>query len=103
MSLALRNHPRLPLETRERIRSLAEKMGYRPDPFLRALVAYRGKMMPRRNPPMARPVPSAAARLEVQVPCAKGNTHRHALDALELPVVKAEISTFLAGLLGPRP
>jgi LacI family transcriptional regulator len=51
VSLALRNHPRLPAETRQRIQSLAEKMGYRPDPFLRALVAYRGKIMPRRNPP----------------------------------------------------
>jgi LacI family transcriptional regulator len=51
VSLALRNHPRLPAETRERIQALAKKMGYAPDPFLRALVAYRGKIMPRRNPP----------------------------------------------------
>ncbi len=51
VSLALRNHPRLPAQTRERIQTLAEKMGYRPDPFLRALVAYRGRIMPRRNPP----------------------------------------------------
>jgi len=51
VSLALRNHPRLPLATRERIQALAVKMGYAPDPVLRALVAYRGKMMPRRNPP----------------------------------------------------
>ncbi len=51
VSLALRNHPRLPLTTRERIKALAEKLGYRPDPFLQALVAYRGKTTPRRNPP----------------------------------------------------
>lgn len=51
VSLALRNHPRLPADTRARIRSLAEQMGYRPDPFLRALVAYRSQMMPRRHPP----------------------------------------------------
>lgn len=51
VSLALRNHPRLPLATRERIKALAEKLGYRPDPFLQALVAYRGKTTPRRNPP----------------------------------------------------
>jgi LacI family transcriptional regulator len=51
VSLALRNHPRLPTQTRERIQALAKSMGYAPDPFLRALVAYRGKMMPRRNPP----------------------------------------------------
>ncbi|MCR6630477.1 MAG: LacI family transcriptional regulator [Magnetospirillum sp.] len=51
VSLAMRNHPRLPEETRNRIRQLAEKMGYSPDPFLQALVAYRGKTMNRRNPP----------------------------------------------------
>jgi LacI family transcriptional regulator len=51
VSLALRNHPRLPVETRERIQEIAKKMGYAPDPFLRALVAYRGKVMARRNPP----------------------------------------------------
>jgi LacI family transcriptional regulator len=51
VSLALRNHPRLPLATRERIQNLATKLGYTPDPFMRALVAYRSKVMPRRNPP----------------------------------------------------
>jgi LacI family transcriptional regulator len=51
VSLALRNHPRLPASTRERLQALATQMGYTPDPFLRALVAYRGKVMPRRNPP----------------------------------------------------
>lgn len=51
VSLAMRNHPRLPETTRKRIQKLAEEMGYAPDPFLRALVAYRGKVMPRRNPP----------------------------------------------------
>ena len=43
VSLALRNHPRLPQDTRERIQKMAERLGYRPDPFLQALVAYRGK------------------------------------------------------------
>jgi LacI family transcriptional regulator len=51
VSLALRNHPRLPQATRERIQKIAERMGYRPDPILQALVAYRGKTMERRNPP----------------------------------------------------
>ena len=41
VSLALRNDPRLPRETRQRIRSLAESMGYRPDPMLSALNFYR--------------------------------------------------------------
>lgn len=41
VSLALRNDPRLPRETRRRIRQLAEEMGYRPDPMLSALNFYR--------------------------------------------------------------
>lgn len=41
VSLALRNDPRLPAETRERIRTLAARMGYRPDPMLSALNYYR--------------------------------------------------------------
>ena len=41
VSLALRNHPRLPEATRQRLRALAEKMGYTPDPAMQALVAYR--------------------------------------------------------------
>lgn len=51
VSLALRNHPRLPEATRGRLQALAKKLGYAPDPVLRALVAYRGKVRPRRNPP----------------------------------------------------
>lgn len=41
VSLALNNHPSLPPATRERIKKLAVKMRYRPDPMLSALVAYR--------------------------------------------------------------
>lgn len=41
VSLALRNHPSLPKKTRARIRKLADEMGYRPDPALSALIAYR--------------------------------------------------------------
>ncbi len=51
VSLALRNHPRLPEITRKRIRALASKMGYQPDPLLRSLVAYRGNVMERKNTP----------------------------------------------------
>lgn len=51
VSLALRNHPRLPETTRRRIQSMAKKMGYAPDPLLRALVAYRGRLIERRNVP----------------------------------------------------
>jgi LacI family transcriptional regulator len=51
VSLALRNHPRLPEKTRLRLQKLAQARGYAPDPWLRALVAYRGQVVPRRNPP----------------------------------------------------
>ena len=51
VSLALRNHPRLPESTRQRIHKMAEEMGYRPDPLLRALISYRGRVMARRNTP----------------------------------------------------
>jgi LacI family transcriptional regulator len=41
VSLSLRNCPSIPEATRKRIRTIAEKMGYAPDPTLQALVAYR--------------------------------------------------------------
>ncbi|KAF0093467.1 MAG: Transcriptional regulator lacI family protein [Puniceicoccaceae bacterium 5H] len=41
VSLALRGHPSIPECTRERIRNIADQMGYRPDPSLRALHVYR--------------------------------------------------------------
>ncbi len=41
VSLALRNSPSLPEATRLRIQQLAKEMGYRPDPMLSALQAYR--------------------------------------------------------------
>jgi LacI family transcriptional regulator len=51
VSLAMRNHPRLPEATRLRIQAMAKQMGYTPDPLLRALVAYRGGIIERRNIP----------------------------------------------------
>jgi LacI family transcriptional regulator len=51
VSLALRNSPRLPTETRERIHKTAERLGYRPDPWLRALVSYRRRVSSRRSVP----------------------------------------------------
>ena len=41
VSYALRNHPRISLETRQKIHSLARKLGYRPDPMLSAMAVYR--------------------------------------------------------------
>ena len=41
VSLALRGHPRIPEATRQQICSLAESMGYRPDPALSMLARHR--------------------------------------------------------------
>ncbi len=46
VSLALRNHPSLPVATRQRLQLLATQMGYRRDPALSALVAYRRQVRP---------------------------------------------------------
>jgi len=40
VSLALRNHPSIPAETRERIQRLAATMGYRPNPLFAALMTH---------------------------------------------------------------
>src|SRR5262245_17392188 len=54
VSLALRNHPSLPLDTRQRLQALAAEMGYERDPALNALVAYRRQSPPSKgNPPLA--------------------------------------------------
>lgn len=41
VSLALRNRPGVPSETRERIQRFARELGYRPDPMLASLSSYR--------------------------------------------------------------
>lgn len=41
VALALRDHPRIPAETRERIKAVAEKLGYRMNPFVAALMQSR--------------------------------------------------------------
>jgi len=51
VSLALRNHPRIPLDRRNQIRKLAVEMGYQPDPLLQTLIAYRSRTFLQRNPP----------------------------------------------------
>jgi LacI family transcriptional regulator len=51
VSLALRNDPRLPRATRQRLRALAERLGYRPDPMLSALNFYRSSRDAARPPP----------------------------------------------------
>ena len=51
VSLALRNHPSLPPATRQRLQDLAEQMGFKRDPALSALVAYRLQARPRTGDP----------------------------------------------------
>ncbi len=41
VSYAMRDNPRIPPHTRLAIRKAADELGYRPDPFLSALVSYR--------------------------------------------------------------
>lgn len=48
VSLAMRNHPSIPPTTRQRIQAIAGELGYRPDPALSALAAYRHAKLPRR-------------------------------------------------------
>ncbi len=51
VSLALRNDPRLPEPTRLKIRAVAERLGYRPDPVLAALNFYRASRHAVKSPP----------------------------------------------------
>ncbi|QYY34312.1 LacI family DNA-binding transcriptional regulator [Ruficoccus sp. ZRK36] len=46
VSLALKNHPGIPQETRERIMQLAKELGYVRDPMLSALAAYSSQSRP---------------------------------------------------------
>jgi DNA-binding LacI/PurR family transcriptional regulator len=47
VSLCLRKHPSIPEARRIEILRLAGEMGYRPDPFLSSLAAYRNRNQPR--------------------------------------------------------
>jgi LacI family transcriptional regulator len=51
VSLALRNHPRLPAATRDRLQALAKELGYVPDPLLKALINYRIRLRKNRRRP----------------------------------------------------
>lgn len=46
VSLALKNHPGIPPATRDRVRRIAESLGYAPDPMLMALTTYRTSRRP---------------------------------------------------------
>lgn len=49
VSLALRNHPSIPETTRRKVRAMADRMGYRPNPMVSALIAERKKRQPSRH------------------------------------------------------
>ena len=40
VSLALRNHPRIPAQTCQRIKQLANELGYRPNPYVMAVMSH---------------------------------------------------------------
>ena len=46
VSMALHDNPRVSATTREMIKKVAAELGYRPDPMLRALAAYRSRNFP---------------------------------------------------------
>ncbi len=46
VSMALRKHPSIPEVTRKKIRAVANRLGYRPDPVLSALMSYRLEKRP---------------------------------------------------------
>jgi len=41
VSLALRNHPKISTATKEKVKAIAQKLDYRPDPLLSAFMVYR--------------------------------------------------------------
>ena len=45
VSLAVRDHPRISLATRDKVRALAKKMGYEPDRIARSLVTGRSTLL----------------------------------------------------------
>jgi len=65
VSYAMRDHPRIPERTRLAVRRAAEKLGYRPDPFLSALVSYRPNVKTAR----------LLGEVAVLYPCEKNSPH----------------------------
>lgn len=65
VSYAMRNDPRIPPSTRSAIQKLAAEMGYRPDPFLSALVSYRPDVK----------VKSLMGEIAIIHPCERNSPH----------------------------
>lgn len=65
VSYALRDNPRIPAVTRATIRKAADALGYRPDPYLSALVSYRPDVKTNRM----------LGEVAVIYPCEKNSPH----------------------------
>ncbi|HEY0945321.1 MAG TPA: LacI family DNA-binding transcriptional regulator [Opitutaceae bacterium] len=52
VSMCLANHPRIPPETRDRIREIATKLGYQPNPYVSALMRVRREGRPPKSAPV---------------------------------------------------
>ncbi len=51
VSMCLANNPRIPLATRERIQAIAQRLGYRPNPYVSTLMRMRRQGKPLRSKP----------------------------------------------------
>lgn len=52
VSLSLANHPRIPSATRAKIRAIADRLGYRPNPYVSALMRQRRLGLPEGGAPL---------------------------------------------------
>lgn len=52
VSMCLADNPRIPAATRTRIRAIAERLGYRPNPYVSALMRIRRQGSPRQDHPV---------------------------------------------------
>ena len=52
VSMCLANNPRIPVATRERIRAVAAKLGYQPNPYVSALMRVRRQGRPHHDKPV---------------------------------------------------
>lgn len=73
--MALNGHPEISAETCRRVREAAERLGYRPDPVLAALAAYREQ---RRRPAYRSTLALVAADPVVEPPTVVDGRMRHA-------------------------
>jgi LacI family transcriptional regulator len=121
VSRSLHRDPRINAQTAERVRQAAAELGWRPDPALAALVAYRGKVATHRNfarlaflngwGPTAEALPDFA-RMQLESARRHAETLSYGVDVFELgPTRKAQAALGrvlkargLIGLLvGPLP